>query len=194
MKRNIAILLTVAFFMFTFQSVMSQTALKVKSNKMTVQGSSSLHDWESTITKADLKGEFVVDNHQLTEVKNLEVKIPVESIKSTKGKMMDNKTYDAFRYEKNPYIIYSLNNAKINSATNTIDATGTLTMAGVSRPMEVQGKYKILENGEVQLVLSRKFKMTEFKMDPPTAMMGSIKVGDEVTVNFDFVVNAKLIQ
>jgi polyisoprenoid-binding protein YceI len=192
MIRNIRILLAAALLM-TFHAGISQTVLKVKSNKMTVQGSSSLHDWESQITKADLKGEFVISNQQLTEVKNLEVKIPVESIKSTKGKMMDNKTYEAFKSEKNPYIIYSLNTARIN-ANGTIDAMGTLTMAGVSKPMELQGKYKVLENGEVQLVLSRKFKMTEFKMDPPTAMMGSIKVGDEVTVNFDLVVNSKLIQ
>jgi hypothetical protein len=26
-------------------------------------------------------------------------------------------------------------------------------------------------------------------MEPPTAVMGTIKVGDDVTVNFDFVVN-----
>lgn len=193
MKTKIAILLTAAFLLFFVQAGISQGALKVKPNKMTVQGSSTIHDWESQITKADVKGEVVVDNSQLRAVKNLEVKIPVESIKSTKGKMMDNKTYDAFNSDKNPYIIYSLNNARVN-ADGTIDGNGTLTMAGVTKPMEVKAKYKMLDNGEVQLILSRTFKMTEFKMDPPTAMMGSIKVGDEVTVNFDLVVDAKIIQ
>lgn len=194
MKSKITILLTAAFLLLLLQPALSQSVLKVKANKMTVQGSSTIHDWESQITKADLKGEFIVDNSQLKEVKNLEVKIPVESIKSTKGKMMDHKTYDAFKSEKNPYIIYSLSNARINEQTGTIDGNGTLTMAGVTKPMQLKAKYKILSNGEVQLTLSRSFKMTEFKMDPPTAMMGSIKVGDEVTVNFDVVVNSKLIQ
>ena len=193
MKSRITTLLTAAALLFIAQAGISQGALQVKPNKMTIQGSSTIHDWESQITKADVKGEFLVDNSQLKEVKNLEVKIPVESIKSTKGKMMDNKTYDAFNSDKNPYIIYSLNNARIN-ADGTIDGNGTLTMAGVTKPMQLKAKYKILNNGDVQLVLSRTFKMTEFKMDPPTAMMGSIKVGDEVTVNFDVVVNSKLIQ
>lgn len=193
MKTRITILLTAAFLVFFVHAGMSQGALKVKPNKMTVQGSSTIHDWESQITKADVKGEVVVDNSQLKAVKNLEVKIPVESIKSTKGKMMDNKTYDAFDADKNPYIIYSLNNARVN-ADGTIDGNGTLTMAGITKPMDVKANYKILDNGEIQLILSRTFKMTEFKMDPPTAMMGSIKVGDEVTVNFDLVVNSKLIQ
>jgi hypothetical protein len=58
----------------------------------------------------------------------------------------------------------------------------------------VQAKYKILPNGELQLTVSKKLKMTDFKMEPPTAMMGTIKVGDEVTVIFDVTVNTKLIQ
>jgi hypothetical protein len=30
--------------------------------------------------------------------------------------------------------------------------------------------------------------MKDYKMDPPTAVMGTIKVGPEVTVNFDLTV------
>jgi polyisoprenoid-binding protein YceI len=193
MKSKINILLTAAALLLFAHTGMAQGALQVKANKMSVQGSSTLHDWESEITKADLKGEILVNNSQLKEVKNLEVKIPVESIKSTKGKMMDSKTYDAFNSSKNPYIVYTLKDAKVNP-DGTIDGNGTLTMAGVTKPMQVKAKYKVLSNGDVQLIVSRTFKMSEFKMDPPTAMMGSIKVGDEVTVNFDVVVNSKLIQ
>lgn len=193
MKSKINILLTAAALLLFAHTGMAQGALQVKANKMSVQGSSTLHDWESEITKADLKGEILVSNSQLKEVKNLEVKIPVESIKSTKGKMMDSKTYDAFNSSKNPFIVYALKDAKVNP-DGTIDGNGTLTMAGVTKPMQVKAKYKVLNNGDVQLIVSRTFKMSEFKMDPPTAMMGSIKVGDEVTVNFDVVVNSKLIQ
>lgn len=193
MKSKINILLTAAALLLFAHTGMAQGALQVKANKMSVQGSSTLHDWESEITKADLKGEILVSNSQLKEVKNLEVKIPVESIKSTKGKMMDSKTYDAFNSSKNPFIVYALKDAKVNP-DGTIDGNGTLTMAGVTKPMQVKAKYKVLSNGDVQLIVSRTFKMSEFKMDPPTAMMGSIKVGDEVTVNFDVVVNSKLIQ
>lgn len=192
MKHKISILLTAALMMVVFTNGVSQNIL-VKANKMTVQGSSTLHDWESEITKAEVRGEFLISDNQLKEVKNVEVKVPVESIKSTKGKMMDSKTYDAFNASKHPYIIYKANNAKVNPATGTVDASGTLTMAGASKAMDVQGKFSILENGNIRLTLTRKFKMSEFKMDPPTAMMGTVKVGDEVTVNFDLVIDAKTI-
>ncbi|HLT73704.1 MAG TPA: YceI family protein [Ohtaekwangia sp.] len=192
MRHKISILLTAALMMVVFTNGVSQNIL-VKANKMSVQGSSTLHDWESEITKAEVRGEFLISGSQLKEIKNVEVKVPVESIKSTKGKMMDNKTYDAFNASRNPNIVYKVTNAKINAANGTIDANGTLTMAGVSKPMDVQGKYTVLENGDIRLTLSRTFKMSEFKMDPPTAMMGTVKVGDEVTVNFDLVLDAKTI-
>jgi polyisoprenoid-binding protein YceI len=194
MKRNIVVIVFAAALFMTLNNFSYGQLVKVKANKMTVQGSSSLHDWESQITKAEWKGVFQVENLALVDVKNVEVKIPVESIKSTKGKIMDSKTYDAFNFEKYPFIIYSLTSAKINQTAGTIDAKGTLSMGGATRPIELQAKYKVLPSGELQLTLSKTLKMTEFKMEPPTAMMGTIKVGDEVTVNFDITVNTKLIQ
>jgi polyisoprenoid-binding protein YceI len=166
-----------------------QALLKVKPSKMTVTGSSTIHEWESDITKAEFKGDVKIENLQLKEIKKFEVKIPVTSIKSTKGKTMDNKTYEAFRSDKNPNIVFALASVKINP-NGTLDAKGTLTMAGVSQPIELQQvKYKVLPAGDVQITFAKTFKMTQWKMEPPTAMMGTIKVGDEVTVNFDFIVD-----
>jgi polyisoprenoid-binding protein YceI len=183
----LTIILLLSLLTFTISGANAQ-AVKVKPNKMSVTGSSTLHEWESEITKAEFKGDVKTENLQLKEIKNFEVKVLVEGIKSTKGKTMDNKTYDAFNYTKFPYVVFALQTAKIN-ANGTIDAKGTLTMAGFSKPIDLQAKYKILANGDVQITVSKTIKMSEWKMEPPTAVMGTIKVGDDVTVNFDFVVN-----
>jgi hypothetical protein len=58
-------------------------------------------------------------------------------------------------------------------------------MAGTSKPVELTAKGKVLANGDVQIIGSRKLNMKDFNMVPPTAMMGTIKVGEEVTVNFN---------
>lgn len=159
----------------------------LKDSKSTIQGTSSLHDWESTITKLEYKGNFAVENKLVKSIKSGEVTIPVVSIKSTKGKMMDNKTYDAFLYEKNPTITFLLTNSQLRpeGSGQAFDATGYLTMAGMMKTIKLTGLVKVLANGDVQLTLSKKLKMTDFKMEQPTAMMGTITVGDEVTLNFD---------
>ncbi len=158
-------------------------------NKASVTGTSSLHDWESTIEKLECTGSFTLANNTLKDVKDVVVKIPVKSIKSPKGKMMDNKTYEAFNYEKYPSIIFTLKTKKINDANATIEVEGDLSMAGVTKAISMILNYKLLPSGEIQVSGAKKIIMTEFKMKPPTAMMGTIKVGNEVVVNFDLLLS-----
>ena len=162
----------------------------VKSAKGVVEGTSSLHDWEMQITKIECKGAFQSLDNVVSAAKNVEVKILVKGIKSKEGKIMDNKTYDAFDSDNNPYIIYSFSSADVKidgSGGVTIAASGNLNMAGTGKSVPITAKGKVLANGDLQLSVSKKLNMTEFKMDPPTALMGTIKVGPEVTVNFDLV-------
>lgn len=178
--------------LFSYSSLQAQSNYTLKSIKATIQGSSSLHDWESDITKILFKGSLQSDGKVLKTIKDVELKVPVESIKSKEGRIMDNKTYDAFKSEKNPYIIYTFNLAQAKTDAGnvvSVEALGNLTMAGTTKPVKVEAKGKLLDNGDLQLSVSKKLKMTEFKMQPPTAMLGAIKVGDEVTVNFNFVLS-----
>ncbi|MBX2929158.1 MAG: hypothetical protein KF852_15085 [Saprospiraceae bacterium] len=56
---------------------------------------------------------------------------------------------------------------------------------GVAAPLSLSGKK--LPNGDLQLSVSKKLKMTDYKMEPPVMLLGTIKVGNEITVEFDFV-------
>lgn len=163
----------------------AQDTFKPTASKMTVTGSSTLHEWTSEVSQLDWSGLITVTDSKI-EAKNLVITIPVKSIKSTHGKMMDNKTYEAFRHDKNPNIIYKVTGTQTKANDGTvIEANGTLTMAGVTKAFPLQVKSKSLPNGNLVLTGSRKIKMTDFNMDPPTAMMGTITVGEEVTVNFE---------
>lgn len=164
----------------------AQTTYKGKQNKMSVTGRSTLHEWESEVTQVESSGTLTLDGSQLIAIKDVVVKMPVTGIKSTKGKTMDNKTYEAFNSDKNPTIQYKLTQAKISGSGDfTITATGNLSMAGATRPIEIIAKAKVLGNGDVQIAGSQKLNMRDFNMTPPTAMMGTIKVGEEVTIKFD---------
>jgi polyisoprenoid-binding protein YceI len=133
---------------------------------------------------------FEIQNGVLKSVKSTEIKILVEGIKSSKGKTMNNKTYEAFKYEKNPYIIYTFISGHVKTTSDnisTIEATGNLSMAGEIKKVAFKTKVNILPNGDLQLSVSEKIKMTDYKMKKPTAMFGTITVGDEVTVSFNLI-------
>jgi hypothetical protein len=184
MKTIPLLIVTVGLLLFQINSLQAQS-FKVKNYKMVVQGTSSLHDWESVVEKAECKGFYSMSGNSLTDVKDVVIKIPVTSIKSTKGKIMDNKTYDAFNYKTHPNIVFTLSTQKINNKNSTIDLTGTLAMAGMTRGINLLVNYKILPTGELQIIGSKKIVMTDFGMEPPTAMMGTIKVGNDVSVYFE---------
>ncbi len=162
----------------------------LKSVKATIEGTSTLHSWVSNVTKIEGKGSFQIKENMLASIKDAEIKIPVKGIKSEEGKKMDNKTYETFKSDEYPYIIYTFNNAvvKINESNDvSMETTGKLTMAGVSKSVPISAHGKLLPNGELQLTVSKKLKMTDFNMEPPVMFLGTIKVGDEITVSFDFV-------
>jgi polyisoprenoid-binding protein YceI len=189
MKAPINILLCV-FLISMFNVVCAQTLSKLKNSKTAVSGTSSLHEWESEITKLEWTGILSLEDKKLALVKDVVVKIPVKSIKSTKGSMMDNKTYDAFNAEKNPTITFKLLSIKISGTGKDyiLDATGTLIMAGASKNIGMTMKATLLPNGDMQLTGNKKINMKDFGMEPPTAMLGTIKVGEEVTVTFDLII------
>jgi polyisoprenoid-binding protein YceI len=156
---------------------------------MSVNGTSSMHDWESQVEKLECKTSYKIEDNILVDIKETVIKIPVQSIRSSKGKMMDGKTYDAFSSEKHPYIVFTLSSKKINVSNLTAELKGTLAMAGTTKQIDLLVSYKVLPGGDLQINGSKQIKMTEYEMEPPTAMMGAIKVGNEVIINFDILLS-----
>jgi polyisoprenoid-binding protein YceI len=185
MTKQKIFLLFLAVFFIAFHGF-GQVSYKTQATKMSVTGSSTLHEWTSEVSQIEWTGLITIIDHQI-EAKNVTITIPVKGIKSEHGKMMDNKTYESFKSDKNPNLTYKVTGSKTKTIGNDtfMEVTGVLTMAGVSKTISLDVKSKTLPNGNMVLTASQKIKMTEFKMEPPTAMMGSIKVGDEVTVNFE---------
>lgn len=169
--------------------ISAQTPFKIKTSKLNIEGTSSLHDWVSEATQLEWSGLFLVEDKKIVQVKDVQVKIPVKSIKSEKGSTMDNKTYDAFKSDKNPSIVYKFIDAKISGAGSdfTLETTGALQMAGATKNIPMTVKARLLANGDIQLTGSKKLDMKDYGMVPPTAVLGTIKVGPEVTVKFDLI-------
>jgi len=198
MKSKFVIQLALSVIMLLIiTSVHAQDSFFMKSGSANIEGTSTLHEWRSDITNIQCKGLFEVQNGIVRSVKSAEIKILVRGIKSTKGKIMNNKTYDAFKSEKNPYIIFTFVSGRVRTDSennSTIETSGNLSMAGEIHTISLIAKVNILSNGDLHLSAVEKIKMTEYKMKPPTAVFGTIVVGDEVTVNFNLILTLTIAQ
>ncbi len=185
-KRKLVTLL-VATFLFTLNFIQAQEKkISASESTLTVFGTSNIHDWEVVAKTMGGSGEFVIENGALTEVKSLSYLVVSESLKSGKSGM-DKNTYKALKTDDYKNITFKLTSvSKITKNTNgsfTISAQGKLTMCGVAKTVNQQFTAKIV--GE-KVILSGKqtLDMTTYGIEPPTALMGTIKTGKDVTVDF----------
>lgn len=184
--RRLITVVSVAFLFLTYTS--AQNTFEITSSQMTIAGTSNVHAWESKVTKVEATGDILLEGTTLKTIKNLTVEIPVGGIKSSKGSMMDKKTWSALNKDAHPTITYTL--TKVNNLTKSGDSydiktTGNLSIAGETRAVEITVKGKVLADGSLQFEGTKKLKMTDFKIDPPTALMGTMKTGDEITISFN---------
>lgn len=182
-SRNFMMLLTSVAFSISGAMTAQSFPIVPQSASINVHGTSNVHDWNMKPTK--VTGEIGINGSK--QISALTVKVEVKSLKSGNG-IMDGKTYDAFDYKKNPYITFQLTDvsqAKLSDNDTEITLTGNLSLAGASKKISIKAVGKITKSGDYQLKGSVALKMTDFKMKPPTAMLGTMKTGDAVTVKFD---------
>lgn len=184
-KTGIALMMTLAFF-----QVQAQTyTLQNESSELTVFGTSNIHDWEIDVEKQS--GSLTLNKDAELELAALEIEIEAESMKSGKSGM-DKNTYKAMNTSKFPGIRFRLAGpAEISkTADNTykVKVPGDLTISGVTKATDLE--FELKDNGNtVELTGEKLLNMTEYNIEPPTALMGTIKTGEEVTLKFKTILN-----
>jgi polyisoprenoid-binding protein YceI len=180
MKSTIITTMVLFAMIFTANAQKAFT-LDVKTN-FSVLGTSTLHDWEMKSASRIGTANFTVTDSKLVDINSIDITLPVETIKSEK-KSMDKVAYGTLKTDKFKNIKYVLKSAeKVNE--NTWNLTGTYTVAGVSKVLKTQVR-TTATNGTVNLQGSNKITFTEFGMKSPTALLGTIKTGEDLTIKFN---------
>jgi polyisoprenoid-binding protein YceI len=178
----------VVLFFFTISFAFGQGNYRVSNYYLVIKGTSNLHDWESKANEVRANGNLTVDAAgALKSIQSLYVEIPVKTIKSAKGSIMDNKTYDALKADAFPNITFKLEKVTGLGKRGDIydvNAVGNLTIAGSTQKIDIYVQGKLDGNGGVTFNGSKKLKMTDYKINPPTALMGTMTTGNEVEIAF----------
>lgn len=146
-------------------------------SSMTISGTSTLHDWDSAVE--DFTATCKMDGD---EMQSASFKAKVESIKSG-TRAMDQNTYNAMDSKKFPNI--SFTSKSIKNDGNFITVSGSLTIAGESKSINLKLKKEQWTAESLNVSGEYTLKMSEYGIDPPRAMLGTIRTGDEVTISFD---------
>ncbi len=183
----ISLVLTTAFGIVNAQTLKVDRA----KSEITTSGTSSLHDWEMPLTS--FESSTTLKNGQGTSylITGTQFTGEAASLENDKS-LMEKKTREALRADKNPLIIFKQTEdatIDLGNGAAPVVVKGNLTIAGITRPVQIEAIGQKVGDDGFEATATIKIKLTDYKMEPPTALLGTIKTGDEVTVHVDMTYN-----
>ena len=157
-------------------------------SEMHVDGTSNeTPEWRVYATQIDgtlsLNEEGRVDSVRLV--------IPSKMMKSRKSPIMDRGMHRALKANQHAEIVYELVSVSDFTMTGdntfTLNSTGNLTIADVTKEIAIPIEGSAQENGRVHFTGSHSLLMSEYNLQPPTMMFGALRTGDELTVTFELI-------
>lgn len=157
------------------------------SGKIWIEGTSNVHGWTCEVKQFSGSVTADLNDGALTGLQATTVTVPKAQLDCDNGQM-NRRMMRALNADANPQISFQLTGAQVGQPNNNaflMQANGRLTLNGTTRNVRFQANGQVLDNGRYQLTGSVPVKMSDFGIDPPTAMLGAMRTGDDVTVHFD---------
>lgn len=176
-------LLTIAVSTVAFtQRGVAQTYKIAPGSEIKVAGTSNIHDWAMQTNTISGDAQVTLAGKDLKDVNTLNFTTAAKNLKG-KEDLLNTRAHKAMKADKFPTIAFKLNSASVSG--DIVKGTGSLTIAGVTKEIAVQGKATENADGSLSISGSRKIKMSEYSIQPPSFMLGALKVADEINVIYN---------
>jgi polyisoprenoid-binding protein YceI len=161
-------------------------------SRLWIQGTSTIHDWESKATRLEFSIEPAVEDELESLVRGGGVtagtlRVPVAEMKSHKDGL-DKNMRKALSADRHPMIEFHLVKYTVTAHAGAdsflVKADGKLKIAGVEKPVEIETGAR-REGAGLRLRGREPVLMSDYGIKPPVMMLGTVKTGNEVMVYFD---------
>jgi len=120
------------------------------------------------------------------EISDFSFQVSVASMDGGRGPSMNDKIKKALQADEHPYVSFRQTAASVlDLATESFQAEGELTMAGITKPYSIQVQTE-LDADRLEFTGQQSLLLSDFGIDAPSAMFGQIQTGDEVVVHFTY--------
>lgn len=194
MKRLTFLTLFIALFLSIDFSVAQDQDVKLTlqpGHEMKIDGDANVRSWDAEVKT--INADFVMRAFDMNDLsgltsdhfKTMKLTIPVDDIESDSGRLTRN-LQGYLKGDEYPQITFTLNeidSVQIEGNNATISASGVINAAGVdyNTTMTVNATFNgnsVTFSGEQELL------MTDFNIDPPTAVLGTIRAHDEIKIPY----------
>jgi polyisoprenoid-binding protein YceI len=167
--------------------VASQTTVTLipSQSSVIIKGTSSLHDWDEKVEKFDINLILRFSEKEIAGIDQVHFNCKSGSIVSDNS-IMNNKTHNALLVDKYPDIIFKLASVdNLTSQNGSFSGTlvGDVILVGVTKRITIAFT-GVHSGNKISIKGLKELNMSDFKIRPPTAMMGALKTGEQVTISF----------
>jgi polyisoprenoid-binding protein YceI len=156
-------------------------------SKVWVSGTSTVRGWRCESTQVGGSAEAAsTELAQIGQARG-EITIPVSTLDCRNG-TMNGHMRNALKAQQSPTIRFRATSVRVtpSGAEGTVVMTGQLTLAGQTRDVTVNGT-AVREGTGLRVRGTEQLTMTDFGVQPPRLMAGTMRVHAPVTVGFDVV-------
>lgn len=150
-------------------------------SRLWLEGTSTVKSFKCVAEKVQTDVFVDLADGPVKMVRSAELKVPVGKLECGNGTMNDHMR-DALKANKNPNISWKMTSYEVQGSNVVIQ--GKLMIAGKENAIELRGSGTASSTG-IRFQGSRQLNMKEYGVKPPSLFLGTMKVGEMVTVRFD---------
>jgi polyisoprenoid-binding protein YceI len=168
-------------------------------SRLWLEGDSNLHSWKCDAKEfvTELRLERASPTAPPRSIERATLGVPVAKIECGNGKMNANlrKALKSSEYADITFVVTGAEFVETASpGALEVLAKGHLYVAGNGRDLQFQVSGTDTGDGALRMRGRVQIKMTDFGVEPPTAMMGLLKTKDDVTISFDLITDYQRLE
>lgn len=154
-------------------------------SRLWIEGSSNVNNFRCNAGRYQSQ----VDPPTSDTTVKVEVDVAVEGFDCGKRRM-NRDLYETLRSKRHPQISFQYVSTESMTYVDESDkyeliVNGRLTVAGHTNDIQFPLDAVIYEDGTIRATGSTVLKMTDYNVEPPSALLGLVRVDDELTVYFE---------
>ncbi|MBL7974914.1 MAG: YceI family protein [Candidatus Kapabacteria bacterium] len=190
---GVAVLLMFSGFVLINSNLVDYTYYLEDSSKLYIEGTSNVNSFDCSckdnFPKRSIKVAFS-DDLKTIRFTNSYFKIRTQSLDCNNSRM-NKDLCEALKSSEYPDIKIELKDAKLQSTTPgsdgwlSIKVNASMTITNVTKDIVLDVKGKKTSDEKFRFVCQKEILLTDYNIEPPTALLGLVKVRNNIKINFD---------
>ncbi len=169
-----------------------------KGSKLYIEGTSNVNSFECMCTDEfdPLTAKITLsDDDRAVTFTGTTLRLKTTLLDCDNSKM-NRDLCEALKSDDYPYIRIDLHDAVVTEGSfddpngAKISCNASITITNIARKVTLIVKGRKLSHGRFRFISTKELLMTDFGVEPPTALLGLIKVRNAIRINFDLITKA----